>query len=141
MKTPDFDEAPPFDIIKLREDIATGKRFLRITTHAQIEAFKDGLLLADLGYVFDQGEVIEIYPDEQRGLLYAVPPEINLPVHIVVEETPEEGIVVWLQPISLIEVNGLLTSNDVKLEGRNNDLFSVFRGNKKEWSGNPSISP
>ncbi|RME97659.1 MAG: DUF4258 domain-containing protein, partial [Chloroflexi bacterium] len=65
-----------------------------ITSHAQIEAFKDGLLLKDLRYVFEQGEVIEIYPDENRGLLYAKIAEYNLPVHIVVEDTSEEGVVV-----------------------------------------------
>ena len=88
------DETFAFDIVKLRQDIARGKRFLRITTHAQIEAFKDGLLLADLHYVFEHGEVIEIYPDDWRGLLYANSPEHGLPVHIVVEDTPVEGVVV-----------------------------------------------
>jgi hypothetical protein len=90
----DVDEASPFDIVRLRADIAAGKRFLRITTHAQLEAFKDGLLLADLRYVFDHGQVIEIYPDEQRGLLYTVLPENQMPAHIVVEATPEAGVVV-----------------------------------------------
>lgn len=83
-----------FDIVSLRKDIVSGKRPLRITSHAQIEAFKDGLLLKHLRYVFEQGEVIEIYPDESRGLLYAVIDEHNLPVHIVVEDTPMEGVVV-----------------------------------------------
>jgi hypothetical protein len=57
-----------FNIDQLRQDVASGKRALRITTHAQIEAFKDGLLLKDLRHVFEQGEVIEIYPDDNRGL-------------------------------------------------------------------------
>jgi hypothetical protein len=56
-----------FEIDKLRTDVASGKRPLRITSHAQIEAFKDGLLLTDLPYVFEYGEVIEIYPDDRRG--------------------------------------------------------------------------
>lgn len=89
-----FQEKFAFNIAKLRQDVARGKRFLRITTHAQIEAFKDGLLLADLRYIFEYGEVIEIYPDERRGLLYANSPEYGLPVHIVVEDTPTEGVVV-----------------------------------------------
>jgi len=36
------------DIEQLRKDVATGKRPLRITSHAQMEAFKDGLALIDL---------------------------------------------------------------------------------------------
>ncbi|MBN1218744.1 MAG: DUF4258 domain-containing protein [Anaerolineae bacterium] len=83
-----------FNIDKLRKDIASGKRTLRITTHAQIEAFKDGLLLKHLRQVFEQGEVIEIYPDDRRGLLYDEIVEYNVPVHIVVEDTPEEGVVI-----------------------------------------------
>ncbi|MCK6628879.1 MAG: DUF4258 domain-containing protein [Anaerolineae bacterium] len=89
-----FGESGKFDIEKLRADVASGKRPLRITSHAQIEAFKDGLLLADLRYVFERGEVIEIYPDNQRGLLHGILPECNLPAHIVVEDTPIEGVIV-----------------------------------------------
>ena len=33
-----------FDIHRLRNDVLAGARPLRITTHAQTEAFKDGLL-------------------------------------------------------------------------------------------------
>ncbi len=36
------------NIEQLRADVAGKKKALRITTHAQIEAAKDGLLLADL---------------------------------------------------------------------------------------------
>jgi hypothetical protein len=82
------------NIDKLRQDVASGKRALRITAHAQIEAFKDGLLLKHLRYVFEQGEVIEIYQADNRGLLYAEIAEYSLPIHIVVEDTPEEGVVV-----------------------------------------------
>lgn|GEM_PF-843524 len=89
-----FGESGKFDIEKLRADVASGKRSLRITSHAQVEAFKDGLLLADLRYVFEYGQVIEIYPDDNRGLLYEKPPEHGLPVHIVVEDTPKEGVIV-----------------------------------------------
>lgn len=89
-----FSEPINFDIDKLRADVASGKRPLRITSHAQIEAFKDGLILADLRYVFEYGKVIEIYPDDDRGLLHSILPEHNLPVHIVVEDTPKEGVIV-----------------------------------------------
>ena len=61
MNPPDFDEVSAFEIDKLREDVASGIRPLRITSHAQIEAFKDGLLLKDLRYVFERGEIIELY--------------------------------------------------------------------------------
>ncbi len=90
----DFDEVASFEIDKLRADIASGRRQLRITSHAQVEAFKDGLLLKDLRYVFEHGDVIEVYPDDSRGLLYADLVENGLPVHIVVEDTAEEGIIV-----------------------------------------------
>lgn len=89
-----FGESGKFDIDKLRTDVTSGKRPLRVTSHAQVEAFKDGLLLADLRYVFEYGEVIEIYPDDQRGLLYSILPQHNLPAHIVVEDTPKEGVIV-----------------------------------------------
>lgn len=84
----------PFNLEQLRLDIAAGLRPLRITTHAQVEAFKDGLLLADLRYTFEHGELIEAYPDENRGLLYADVPAIDMPVHIVVENTPHEGVII-----------------------------------------------
>ena len=39
------------DIERLRSQVASGEKPLRITTHAQVEAAKDGLLLADLRIV------------------------------------------------------------------------------------------
>ncbi|MCE7983858.1 MAG: DUF4258 domain-containing protein [Caldilinea sp. CFX5] len=83
-----------FNLELLRSDIQRGKRKLRITTHAQMEAFKDGLLLADLRYVFEHGKVIELYPDDNRGLLYAIIPEHGAPAHIVVEDTQFEGVII-----------------------------------------------
>ncbi len=90
----DSNEARAFKLDELRADVASGKRPLRITSHAQMEAFKDGLLLMDLRYTFENGEVIEVYPDDNRALLYADLPQYNLPVHIVVKDTPKEGIIV-----------------------------------------------
>lgn len=92
--SPELDHYSTFDIDKLRQDVISGERSLRITSHAQIEAFKDGLLLKQLRYIFEQGEVIEVYPDDNRGLLYAKLPEYDLPVHIVIEDTSEEGVVI-----------------------------------------------
>ncbi|MBP7961262.1 MAG: DUF4258 domain-containing protein [Caldilineaceae bacterium] len=83
-----------FDLQRLRRDIRTSKRSLRITSHAQIEAFKDGLLLSDLRHVFEQGEAIEVYPSEHRWLLFARLLEADMPVHIVVEDTPNEGVII-----------------------------------------------
>ena len=83
-----------FDIHRLRSDVLAGVRPLRITTHAQTEAFKDGVLLADLRHVFEHGEVIETYPDDARGLLYAQLLDPVMPIHIVVEETPDEGVII-----------------------------------------------
>lgn len=83
-----------FNIERLRADVKSGRRPLRITSHAQIEAFKDGLLLADLRFVFAQGEVIEIYENESRGLLYAILNDIDMPAHIVVEDSRTEGVIV-----------------------------------------------
>lgn len=82
------------NITALRADVRSGRRRLRITSHAQSEAFKDGLLLADIRFVFEQGEVIEVYEGESRGLLYGIPPAIQIPVHIVVEDSPTEGVIV-----------------------------------------------
>lgn len=82
------------DLERLRRDIQFKKRPLRITTHAQIEAFKDGLLLSDLRHVFEEGEVIEVYPNERRWLLYARLNEVDVPVHVVVEDAPNEGVII-----------------------------------------------
>ena len=59
-----------------------------------MEAFKDGLLLADLRYVFEYGKVIELYPDDNRGLLYAIIPEYGTPTHVVIEDTQDEGVII-----------------------------------------------
>ncbi len=83
-----------FNSKQLRNDVIAGKHSLRITSHAQVEAFKDGLFLSDLRYTFEQGEVIEIYPDDHRGLLYTKLPKRDLPIHIVVEDTLDAGVVV-----------------------------------------------
>ncbi|MEZ4713534.1 MAG: DUF4258 domain-containing protein [Caldilineaceae bacterium] len=86
--------AHQFNIEQLRKDVVAGVRPLRVTSHAQTEAFKDGLTLVDLRYVFNVGEVIELYPDENRGLLYAKVDDIEMPVHIVIEDTSTEGIII-----------------------------------------------
>jgi folate-binding Fe-S cluster repair protein YgfZ len=81
------------DIDALRRSITEGARLLRITSHAQVEASKDGLLLADLRHVFETGVVIESYA-EARALVYGRAMTEDLPVHVVVEEAPDEVVIV-----------------------------------------------
>jgi hypothetical protein len=82
-----------FDIEGLRRSIADGERPLRVTTHAQVEAFKEGLQLADLRHVFETGKVIEEY-EGGRALVYGWPRTVGLPVHVVIEAAPEEVVLV-----------------------------------------------
>jgi len=70
------------------------KTVTHYSTHAQVESAKDGLLLADLRFVFEKGRVIEEYPEERRVLLYADTPTDEIPAHIVVEDTEAEGVIV-----------------------------------------------
>ena len=90
----DKDETFGFNLDQLRTDVAAGKRILRVTAHALLEAFKDGLSVDDLHYTFQHGELIELYPDDNRGLWYAKSPEHNLPIHIVVKEKAKEGLII-----------------------------------------------
>lgn len=82
------------DIEQLRRQVTDGEKPLRVTTHAQIEAAKDGLLLIDLRHVFETGRVVEGYPAEQRVLLCGEAVSSKLPVHIVVEDALTEGVIV-----------------------------------------------
>ena len=83
----------PIDIVALRLAVAAGETPLRITAHAQVEAFKDGLTLADLRRVFEEGRIIETY-DRDRALLFGWAVSARLPVHVVIEAPPEEVVVV-----------------------------------------------
>lgn len=82
----------PVDVENLRRSVSAGTRRLRITTHAQIEALKDGLLLVDLRHVFESGQVIEDY--DYRALFYGSAVSSDLPVHLVVEEGSDEVVFV-----------------------------------------------
>jgi hypothetical protein len=81
-------------LAQLRQDVRDGKKALRITSHAQVEAAKDGILLADLKAVFDSGHVVEAYPERDRWLLYGATLPDQIPIHIVVEETAMAGVVI-----------------------------------------------
>jgi hypothetical protein len=82
-----------FDIQGLRRSVLEGERPLRVTTHAQVEAFKEGLQLPDLRHVFETGTVIEEY-EEERALLYGWAVSVRLPVHLVIEAAPEEVVLI-----------------------------------------------
>jgi len=81
------------DIRDLRRSVAEGERLLRVTTHAQVEAFKEGLQLADLRHIFETGKVIEEY-ERDRALLYGWAVTAHLPVHLVIEIAPEEIVLI-----------------------------------------------
>jgi len=83
----------PVDIEALRHAVARGDRPLRVTTHAQVEAFKDGLALTDLRHVFEEGRIIEEY-DGDRALLFGWAVSAHLPVHVVIEAGPDEVVIV-----------------------------------------------
>jgi hypothetical protein len=82
-----------FDVEGLRRSVAEDERPLRITTHAQVEAFNEGLQLTDLRHVFETGSVIEEY-DGARALLYGWAVTVHIPVHLVVEVAPEEVVLI-----------------------------------------------
>lgn len=77
----------------LRQEVESRRKRLRITTHAQVEAFKDGLTLAGLRGVFEKGTIIEEYASRDRVLLLGEELQAGLPVHIVIEETAHEVVV------------------------------------------------
>jgi len=78
----------------LRQAVASGETPLRITTHARTEARKDGLLQPELVYVFNAGSVVEEYPKESRVLLLSYGPECGLPIHVVVELSVDEVVII-----------------------------------------------
>jgi hypothetical protein len=81
-------------LTQLRKDVCANKKALRITSHAQVEAAKDGILLVDLKSVFEKGQVVETYPERNRWLLYGETQADSMPVHIVIEETEMAGVVI-----------------------------------------------
>ena len=92
-----------FDIQGLRHSVANGERPLRLTTHAHVEAFKEGLQLADLRRVFETGKVIEEY-EGGRALVYGWAQTVYLPIHLVIEAAPEE--IVLVTPMCLTILSG-----------------------------------
>lgn len=81
------------DLAGLRSAVATGVVPLRITAHAQVEAFKDGLTLTDLRHVFQSGRAIEEH-DPNQAVLFGWAVSARLPVHVVIEAGEGEAVVV-----------------------------------------------
>ncbi len=62
----------------------------RISTHAAVEAAKDGVSPKDIKEIVFTGKIIESYPDRQRHLIYGVLPNMsNLSVHVVIDYSDE----------------------------------------------------
>lgn len=70
------------DLEALRQALRQGQKRLRITTHAQVEAFKDGLGLEDLRRVLETGVTIESYPERDRLLVFGRTSNAGIPVHL-----------------------------------------------------------
>ena len=82
------------DLPHLRHLLETGNLSVRLTTHARIEAMKDGLTEVDLRRTLEQGEEIEDYPDRLRALLLGWTEE-EFPCHIVIEwESGDSQVVI-----------------------------------------------
>jgi hypothetical protein len=80
------------DVEQIREKVRDGR--WRISTHAAVEAAKDGLSPSNIKSIILTGKIIESYPDRQRHLIYGVLPDANnLPVHVVVDYSNGEQIV------------------------------------------------
>ena len=80
------------DLRTLQNQIRTKKVRVRLTKHARVEAFKDGLTTSDLEYVLMHGEIIENYPERNRVLLLAFEPQHELPIHITLEYFQDENV-------------------------------------------------
>lgn len=81
------------DLAAVRAQVESGNKPLRTTTHAQVEGFKDGLTLADLKKTLT-GTIIEEYPSEGRALVLGAPIGEAWAVHIVIEDSTQEVVIV-----------------------------------------------
>ncbi|HEX9756345.1 MAG TPA: DUF4258 domain-containing protein [Nitrospiria bacterium] len=76
-------------IEEIKTKIKTGS--FRITDHALIESFKDGLTVADILYALNHGKIIEEYPHWKRCLIYGKSAN-KVPIHVVIDYSWEEEI-------------------------------------------------
>lgn len=72
------------DLPRLRRLLKEARLTIHLTTHARVEAIKDGLTEADLRSTLEKGEEIEDYPDRVRALLLGWTEE-QFPCHVVIE--------------------------------------------------------
>ena len=73
------------DLLRIRDS-------LRVSLHALIEAYKDGLSSKDVVHAIWNGEVIERYPERNRVLIKG-PTTSSIPLHIVCDYADREEIV------------------------------------------------
>lgn len=78
------------DLSHLRRLLETGNLSVRLTTHARIEAMKDGLTEVDLRRTLEQGEEIEDYPDRLQALLLGWTIEAS-PCHAIEDEAEAQA--------------------------------------------------
>jgi hypothetical protein len=82
------------DIYSLQKAVETGQKKLRITSEAQLDAFKEGVCLADVRVAFEYGVAIEFFPEKNWAVLYADLPDSGVSIPITVEETVTEAVIV-----------------------------------------------
>lgn len=81
-------------MLRLRHHLRNGALSVQLTTHARVEAIKDGLTENDLRDTLERGEEIEDYPNRARALLLGWT-EDKFPCHIVLEwEEPDVQVVI-----------------------------------------------
>ena len=55
-----------------------------VTDHALLEAFKEGITVADMVRVMKTGKIIERHAERRRYLLYGQDPN-GIPIHVVID--------------------------------------------------------
>jgi hypothetical protein len=75
------------------QDLLDRRDSLRVSLHALLEAYKEGLRGKDIVYAILHGEVIERYPDRDRVLIMGPTVRDDLPLHVVCDYTDRDVIV------------------------------------------------
>ncbi len=80
-----LDDEWSLDLEAIRSQVRDGNFAVR--PHAMQHAVKEGFLVEHMVHVVLHGVIVEVYPERQRGLLYAdvVVENISLPLHVVCE--------------------------------------------------------
>lgn len=87
------DDEWTLDLEAARSQVREGNFAVR--PHAMQHAVKEGFSVEDMVYVVLHGVIVEVYPERQRGLLYAdiLVEGISLPLHVVCEHPHPEATV------------------------------------------------